>query len=43
VEGQRIEDVARAFTVFIEKVTELHPEALGKPFVSAIAKPAGTR
>jgi Protein of unknown function (DUF3141) len=33
VEGQRIEDVARAFTVFIEKVAELHPEALGKPFV----------
>jgi len=33
VEGQRIEDVARAFTVFLEKVTELHPEALGKPFV----------
>jgi pimeloyl-ACP methyl ester carboxylesterase len=33
MEGQRIEDVARAFTVFIEKVGELHPEALGKPFV----------
>ncbi|WFU75562.1 DUF3141 domain-containing protein [Bradyrhizobium sp. CB2312] len=33
VEGQRIEDVARAFTVFIEKVAELHPDALGKPFV----------
>jgi pimeloyl-ACP methyl ester carboxylesterase len=33
VEGQRIEDVARAFTIFIEKVAELHPEALGKPFV----------
>ena len=33
VEGQRIEDVARAFTVFIEKVAELHPETLGKPFV----------
>ena len=32
-EGQRIEDVARAFTIFIEKVAELHPEALGKPFV----------
>jgi len=33
VEGQRIEDVARALTIFIEKVAELHPEALGKPFV----------
>jgi pimeloyl-ACP methyl ester carboxylesterase len=33
LEGQRIEDVARAFTIFIEKVAELHPEALGKPFV----------
>jgi pimeloyl-ACP methyl ester carboxylesterase len=33
VEGQRIEDVARAFTIFIAKVAELHPNALGKPFV----------
>jgi pimeloyl-ACP methyl ester carboxylesterase len=33
VEGQRVEDVARAFTIFIEKVAELHPDALGKPFV----------
>ena len=33
VEGQRVEDVARAYTVFIEKVAELHPQALGKPFV----------
>ena len=33
VEGQRVEDVARAYTIFIEKVAELHPEALGKPFV----------
>ena len=33
VQGQRIEDVARAFTVFLEKVAELHPDALGKPFV----------
>ena len=33
VEGQRVEDVARALTIFIEKVAELHPEALGKPFV----------
>ena len=32
-EGQRVEDVARAYTIFIEKVAELHPEALGKPFV----------
>ncbi len=33
VPGQRIEDVARAHTIFIKKVAELHPEALGKPFV----------
>jgi pimeloyl-ACP methyl ester carboxylesterase len=33
MEGQRIEDVARAYTIFIDKVAELHPEALGKPFV----------
>ncbi len=33
VEGQRVEDVARAHTIFIKKITELHPEALGKPFV----------
>jgi pimeloyl-ACP methyl ester carboxylesterase len=33
VERQRIEDVARAYTIFIEKVAELHPGALGKPFV----------
>jgi pimeloyl-ACP methyl ester carboxylesterase len=33
VEGQRVEDVARAHTIFIEKVAELHPEALGKPLV----------
>ena len=33
VEGQRVEDVARAHTIFLEKVAELHPEALGKPFV----------
>ena len=33
LEGQRIEDVARAFTVFIEKIAELHPATLGKPFV----------
>ncbi len=32
-QGQRIEDVARAFTVFIEKIAELHPAALSKPFV----------
>jgi len=33
IDGQRIEDVARAHTVFMEKVRELHPAALGKPFV----------
>src|SRR3974390_3358909 len=33
MEGQRIEDVARAHTIFLKKVAELHPEALGKPFV----------
>ncbi|PWT84313.1 MAG: hypothetical protein C5B58_04905 [Acidobacteria bacterium] len=33
LEGQRIEDVARAYTVFLEKIAERHPEALGKPFV----------
>lgn len=33
VEGQEIENVARAFTIFIEKVAELHPAALGKPLV----------
>jgi pimeloyl-ACP methyl ester carboxylesterase len=31
--GQRVEDVARAYTIFLEKIAELHPEALGKPFV----------
>ncbi|WP_439368063.1 DUF3141 domain-containing protein [Bradyrhizobium sp. PMVTL-01] len=33
VEGQRIEDVARAHTIFLKKVADLHPGALGKPFV----------
>jgi pimeloyl-ACP methyl ester carboxylesterase len=33
VEGQTIEDVAHAFTVFLQKVIELEPEANGKPFV----------
>ena len=33
VEGQRVEDVARAYTIFLQKIAELHPEALGKPFV----------
>ncbi len=33
VEGQRVEDVARAYTIFLEKIAQLHPEALGKPFV----------
>jgi pimeloyl-ACP methyl ester carboxylesterase len=31
--GQRVEDVAHAHTVFIQKVHELHPNSLGKPFV----------
>ena len=33
VDGQQIEDVARAHTVFIEKVGSLHPNAPGKPLV----------
>ena len=33
LEGQRVEDVARAHTMFLAKVAELHPEALGKPLV----------
>src|SRR5262245_20304578 len=33
IEGQQIEDVARAHTIFIDKVCKLHPEAVGKPFV----------
>jgi len=32
-DGQRVEDVAHAHTVFIEKVHELHPNPFGKPFV----------
>lgn len=32
VEGQTIEDVAQAFTVFLEKVNELHPHP-GKPLI----------
>ena len=32
-QGQRVEDVARAHTIFLDKIAELHPEALGKPFV----------
>ncbi|HUP09539.1 MAG TPA: DUF3141 domain-containing protein [Caldimonas sp.] len=31
--GQRVEDVAHAHTVFIEKVRELHPHSPGAPFV----------
>ena len=31
--GQTIEDIARAEAMFIEKVTELHPKANGKPCV----------
>ena len=33
VEGQTIEDVAQAFTVFLEKVIELHPKAAEKPLI----------
>jgi pimeloyl-ACP methyl ester carboxylesterase len=33
LDGQRVEDVARAFTVFIEKVRDLHPKSPGGPFV----------
>jgi pimeloyl-ACP methyl ester carboxylesterase len=33
LEGQQIEDVAHAFTIFIEKIADLHPATLGKPFV----------
>ncbi len=33
VEGQTIEDVAQAFTVFLEKVIELQPQAAGRPLV----------
>jgi pimeloyl-ACP methyl ester carboxylesterase len=33
VEGQTIEDIARAHTVFLEKVIELQPEAVGKPML----------
>jgi pimeloyl-ACP methyl ester carboxylesterase len=32
-EGQRVQDVARAYTIFLEKIAELHPDALGKPIV----------
>jgi pimeloyl-ACP methyl ester carboxylesterase len=33
MDGQRIEDVARAHTIFLERIAELHSDALGKPFV----------
>lgn len=33
LEGQTIEDVAHAFTVFLEKVIELQPQAIEKPLV----------
>jgi hypothetical protein len=33
VEGQTVEDVAHALTVFVRKVIDLHPRAVGKPFV----------
>lgn len=32
-EGQTIEDIAHAHTLYLEKVIELHPEAQGKPFL----------
>ena len=33
LEGQTIEDIAHAHTVFFQKVMELHPESEGKPFI----------
>ncbi|MGN6369816.1 MAG: DUF3141 domain-containing protein [Phycisphaerae bacterium] len=33
LEGQTIEDIARAHTIFIEKVIELQPRAQGKPMI----------
>lgn len=33
VEGQTIEDVAHAHTVYLAKVIDLHPDADGKPFL----------
>ncbi len=33
IEGQTVEDVARAHTVFLEKVVELQPEASGRPLL----------
>jgi pimeloyl-ACP methyl ester carboxylesterase len=33
LDGQRVEDVARAYTIFLKRVAELHPEALGRPLV----------
>ena len=33
IEGQTIEDIAHAHTVFLEKVIELQPQAAGKPLV----------
>ncbi len=33
LEGQTIEDIAHAHTVFLEKVIELQPEAVGKPML----------
>jgi hypothetical protein len=43
VEGQRIEDVARAYTIFFEKIAECTPRPSASPWCSATAKPAGTR
>ncbi len=33
IEGQTVEDVAQALDVFLQKVIELEPQAVGKPFV----------
>ena len=41
--GQRVEDVARAHTVFIEKVRELHPKHPAGLSSSGTVRPAGTR
>jgi len=33
LEDQTIEDIAHAHTIFLEKVIELHPKAVGKPLI----------
>jgi hypothetical protein len=38
--GQTIEDIGRAEAFFLEKVSELHPQADGRPASLATAKPA---